>query len=187
MPTLDDLSALAKNVAVAANDLVPLSDTESSTKIKSVPAALLSQGFTHAWVINYNNRELAAQTVDDTDEVITLMAIPANSVITKARAVVTTAFTGLTAVNIFLGRTADADGYLLSFSALAKTVVENTGAEIDIVNEIDVVTASDQSVILTFDPGANAEALDELTAGQVVILLSLTEIADYANLVPATA
>lgn len=188
MPTLDDIATLAKNPAVAANDLFPLSGLVPSnqSKVKSVPAALIAQGFTHAWVVNYNNRELLAQGVDDTDEVITLMAIPANSVVTKARAVVTTAFAGLTAVNIFLGRTADADGYLASFSALAKTAVENTGAEIDVVNEIDVVTASDQNLLLTFDPAANAEALDELTAGQVVILLSLTEIADYANLVPAT-
>lgn len=189
MPTLDDIPSLSKNVAVQANDLLPLSGLISSNQstVKSVPAALIAQGFTHAWVINYNNSEVDAQVTDDTDEAITLMAIPANSVITKARAVVTTAFAGLTAVNIFLGRTAVTDGYLASFSALAKTVVENTGAEIDTVNEIDVVTASDQNLILTFDPATNAEALDELTAGQVVILLSLTEIADYANLVPATA
>jgi hypothetical protein len=48
------------------------------------------------------------------------------------------------------------------------------------------VTTSDQTLIITFDPAANTEALDELTAGQVVVLVSLTQIADYANLVPAT-
>lgn len=189
MPSLDDLRSLARNVSVQASDLVPISSVglaTSASPVKSVPAALLAQGFTHIWVINYNHPELLAQGVDDTDEVITLQAIPANSVVTKARAVVTAAFTGLTALNIFFGRTADADGYLASFSALAKTAVENTGAEIDTVNEIDVITASDQSLLLTFDPAANAEALDELTAGQVVILLSLTEIADYATIVPVT-
>ena len=188
MPTLDDVKILAKQVAVAANDCLPLSDVDSnaSSVVKQVPAALIGQGFTHAWVINYNNAELLAQGTDDTDEVITLASIPANSVIDKARLVVTTAFDGLTAVNAFVGRTADPDGYIASTSLLSKTVADNTGAEIDTVNELDVVTASDQSLLLTFDPAGNGEALDELTAGQVVVLISLTEIDDYADLVPAT-
>jgi hypothetical protein len=62
-------------------------------------------------------------------------------------------------------------------------VVDNTGAEIDTVNEVDVITASDQSLVIVFDPAA--EAVGSLTAGQAVLLVSLTEIADYANLVPA--
>ena len=190
MPTLDDLSILPKINGLSANDLVPVADASGSysgsSKVKALPAALVAQGFTHAWVINYNNAELLAQTTDDTDEVITLMAIPANSVIDKARMVVTTAFTGLTAVNAFVGRTGDVNGYIDNKSLLAKDVVQNTGALIDEVNELDVVTASNQTLIITFDPAANTEALDELTAGQVVVLVSLTQIADYANLVPAT-
>ena len=191
MPTLDDLSILPKINGLSANDLVPVADASGSysgsSKVKALPAALVAQGFTHAWVINYNNAELLAQTTNDTDEVITLMAIPANSVIDKARMVVTTAFTGLTVVNAFVGRTdGDVNGYIDNKSLLAKDVVQNTGAEIDVVNELDVVTASDQTLIITFDPGANTQALADLTAGQVVVLVSLTQIADYANLVPAT-
>ena len=191
MPTLDDISILPKINGLSANDLVPVADASGSysgsSKVKALPAALVAQGFTHAWVINYNNAELLAQTTDNTDEVITLMAIPANSVIDKARMVVTTAFTGLTAVNAFVGRTdGDVNGYIDNKSLLAKDVVQNTGAEIDVVNELDVVTASDQTLTITFDPAANNEALSELTAGQVVVLVSLTQIADYANLVPAT-
>lgn len=187
MPNLEDLHSLTRSKPVKANDLMPLASLVGPTgppNVRSAPAALIAQGFTHAYVINYNCPELLANSTDDLDESITLLAIPANSVVTKARLVVTTAFTGLTALNIFAGRTADTDGYIASVSGLAKTVVENTGAEIDTVNEIDVITASDQSLVIVFDPGANAEALDELTAGQAVLLVSLTEIADYANLVP---
>jgi hypothetical protein len=69
---------------------------------------------------------------------------------------------------------------------LAKGAKQNTGALIDTVTEQpDVITASDQSLVITFDPGANAEALDELTAGSVIVLVSLTEIADYANITTA--
>ena len=186
MPTLDDLPVTPSLVALKANDLIPVSDSSvSQAKVRSVPAALVAQGFTHAFRIDYNNAELLANTTDDLDEAITLMAIPANCVVDKCRLVVVTAFTGLTACNAFVGRTADTDGYIASASLLAKTVVENTGAEIDTVNEIDVITASDQSLIITFDPGANAEALDELTAGSLVVLVSLTEIADYASITVA--
>jgi hypothetical protein len=189
MPTLDDLAITDTLAALKANDLVPASDTSAldarGSKVRSVPAALVAQGFTHAFVVNFNHPELLAQGTDDTDEVITLMAIPANTVVEKARLVVTRAFTGLTAVNVFVGRTADADGYIASTSALAKTVAQNSGAEIDTVNEIDFISASDQNLLITFDPATNSEALDELTAGQVVVLVSLTSVDDYLNLVPA--
>lgn len=186
MPTLDDLPVIPRLVALKANDLLPVSDSSAGqAKVVQVPAALIAQGFTHAFRIDYNNSELLANTTDDLDEAITLMAIPANSVVDKCRLVVTTAFTGLTACNVFVGRTADTDGYIASASVLAKNVVGNTGAEIDIVHELDVITASDQSLVITFDPGANAEALDELTAGSLIVLVSLTEIADYASITTA--
>jgi hypothetical protein len=146
-------------------------------------------GFTHAWVINFDNTELAAQSSNNTDEEITLGAIPANSIITKAMFVVTEAFAGCTACNAFLGRTADKDGYIESTSVLAKTAKVNiAGDEIDAFGEVDVVTASDQSVILTFDPAtpSPAEQLDDLTAGQLVVLLAMSEIADFKDIVPAT-
>lgn len=186
MSSFLDIPILEPNVAVKANDLLALSDSSVlDGPTKKVVAALIAQGFTHAFRVDYNNAELVAQDTNDTAEAITLMAIPANSVVDKARVVVTTAFTGLTACNVFVGRTADPDGYVASTSALAKTVVQSTGAEIDTINELDVITASDQSLLVTFDPGSNTEALADLTAGSVVILVSLTEIADYADIAVA--
>ena len=188
MPTLDDLPILPKNVALKANDLVPATAVASraSSRVIQVPLALIGQGFTHAFRIDYNNAELLANTTDDLDEVITLMVIPAYSMVDKVRLVVTTGFAGLTACNVFVGRTAHTDGYIASASVLSKTAKGNTGAHIDSDVETDVITASDQNLLLTFDPGANAEALDELTAGSLVVLVSLTEIADYANITAAT-
>lgn len=187
MPTLDDLPKITKNVAVKANDLLPLSDTSAGwgAKAVAVPAALIGQGFTHAFRIDYNNSELAANTTDDLDEVITLMAIPANSIVDKVRLVVTTAFAGITALNAFVGRTADDDGYITTVSVKAVGAKGNTGVLIDTDVETDVITASDQNLIITFDPAANADALDELTAGSLVVLVSLTEIADYASITTA--
>jgi len=189
MPTLDDTTTLQKNVAVAVNDAVAIinKDSDASSQVQQVPAALLGLGFTHAWVINYDNAELVAQGVDDTDEEITLGAIPANSILTKAMFVVTEAFAGITTCNAFLGRTGVKNGYIEAVSVKSKTAVVNPlGAEINTFGEIDVVTASDQSVILTFDPSTNGDELQELTAGQLVVLLAMTEIADFKDIVPAT-
>ena len=105
----------------------------------------------------------------------------------KARLIVTTPFAGLTACNITVGRTADPDGYIASTSALAVIAAESSGAEIDGAKEIDFVSASDQSLVVVFDPGANTEALGSLTAGSAIILVSLTEAADYASLATAQA
>ena len=190
MPTLDDTTTLVKNVAIAANDSLVVSnkDSNGSSLIQQVPAALVGLGFTHAWVINWNNAELAAETVDNNDEEISLITIPAYSVITKAMFVVTEAFAGLTACNAFLGRSDNVNGYIESTSLLAKIAKVNVaGDKIDAFGEVDFFTESDQDLVVTFDPEANTEALGtDLTAGQLVVLVALTEIADFKDIVPAT-
>jgi hypothetical protein len=187
MASFEDIPILPQLAAIKANDFSVFSDKSVAIgKAKKVPAALAAQGFTHAFRIDYDNAELAANVTDDLDESITLMAIPANSLVDKARIIVTTAFAGLTACNITVGRTADPDGYIAATSALAVIAAESSGAEIDGAKEVDFVTASDQSVVVVFDPGVNTEALGtDLTAGSVIILLSLTEAADYALLTTA--
>lgn len=186
MPTLEDLPITPKLVALKANDLLPVSDSsEGACKVKQVPAALIAQGFTHAFRLDYNNAELAAQTTDDTVEAITLMAIPANSIVNNVRLVVTTAFAGITACTAYVGRTADPDGYIAAVTVKAVGAKANTGVYNDSDIETDVITASDQNLLITFDPGANADALDEMTAGSLIVLVSLTEIADYANIAVA--
>jgi len=189
MPTLDDTTTLAKNVAIAANDSLAIAnyDLDGGSRVQQVPAGLIGLGFTHAWVINYNNSELSAQQSADTDEEIKLIDIPANSIINRAMFVVTEAFTGLTACNAFLGRTGDTNGYIESTSVLAKTAVFGAGAEINAYNEIDLVTASDKDLLLTFDPAANGDDLGGgLTAGQLVVLVSMPDLDDFKDLVPAT-
>jgi len=190
MPTLDDTPTLAKNVAVAANDAVCISnfDLDGGTKIQQVPAALIGHGFTHAWVLNYNNAEVADQDGTNTDEAISLITISAYSVVTKAMFVVTEAFAGLTACNAFLGRSDNVNGYIESTSLLAKIAKVNVaGDKIDAFGEVDFIgNESDQDVVVTFDPHTNGENLQGLTAGQLVVLVALTEIADFKDIVPAT-
>ena len=64
MPTLDDTTTLAKNVAIAANDSLVISNKDASggSLIQQIPAALAIEGFTHAWVVNHDNATLAADS-----------------------------------------------------------------------------------------------------------------------------
>ncbi len=63
MPTLDDLSTLDTNAAVAANDLIAISDSSASgrggSKVRKLPAALATFGFSHAFRIDYDSASAA--------------------------------------------------------------------------------------------------------------------------------
>ena len=112
MPTLDDTTTLQKNVAVAANDYLVISNTDAGggSRIQQVPAALAVEGFTHAWVINYDNAELAAQSGSGTAEAITLLSFASDQFLKKARVMVTEAFTSsgsMSALSIDLGESGD--------------------------------------------------------------------------------
>ena len=110
MPTLDDTTTLVKNVAIAANDSLVVSnkDSSSSSLIQQVPAALALEGFTHAWVINFDNATLAADSSGAC--ALSLFTFVANQIVIRARLIVTEAFTNSATMNtcpIDLGQSGD--------------------------------------------------------------------------------
>jgi hypothetical protein len=64
---------------------------------------------------------------------------------------------------------------------LDELVVENTGAELDTKQEIEFNTSA-KAFNINFDPASNGDELQELTAGQLIVLVEVVEAADYANL-----
>tara|TARA_R100000152_G_C6715829_1_gene142591 strand:+ start:69 stop:641 length:573 start_codon:yes stop_codon:yes gene_type:complete len=190
MPTLDDTTTLQKTVAVAANDYLVISNTDAGggSRIQQVPAALAVEGFTHAWVINYDNAELAAQSGSGTAEAITLLSFASDQFLKKARVMVTEAFTSsgsMSALSIDLGESGDSgdDNLVDAVNGLTINMEENTGASLySSVGGLSTEPAG--TLELTLDP--TGVALNTLTAGQVVVLVSLTTITDYKDIVPAT-
>ena len=187
MPTLDDTTTLQKNVAVAVNDAICISNANSSasSQIEQVPAGIVGQGFTHAFVVNYDNATIAAGGAD-THKHVKLLDIPANSIITKVRMVITTAFAGLTTCVGSVGRTDDGAQYIASLDLKSVNGKDNTGSALTTADDTELFTGSTTDLKFSIDPSTSSENLANLTAGQVVILASITEIADYADLVPAT-
>ena len=190
MPTLDDTTTLQKTVAVAANDYLVISNTDAGggSRIQQVPAALAVEGFTHAWVINYDNAELAAQSGSGTAEAITLLSFASDQFLKKARVMVTEAFTSsgsMSALSIDLGESGDTgdDNLVDAVNGLTINMEENTGSSLS--SATGGLTSEPAGTLeLTLDP--TGVALNTLTAGQVVVLVSLTTITDYKDIVPAT-
>ena len=191
MPTLDDLKTLQSvgtpTPRIASDDLLVLHDASMDasgpSKIKQVPAGIIAKGFTDAYVVNYDNSELAAQGTDNTDELITLFTTPANAAITRVRMVVTVPFAGITTCNVSVGDADGADHFIAAVSVKDELVVENTGAELDTKQEIEFNTST-KAFNINFDPGTPSpgEELQELTAGQLIVLVEVVDAADYANL-----
>ena len=62
MPTLDDTPILQTLGELKGHDSFIVSDKDGggSALIKRVPSALVTMGFSHGWLFNYNNSQLAA-------------------------------------------------------------------------------------------------------------------------------
>ncbi len=191
MPTLDDTTTLQKNVAIAANDYLVVSNTDSGggSRIQQIPSALAVEGFTHAWVVNYDNATLAADSSGTA--AISLYTFSANQIVTKARLIVTEAFTNSATMNtcpIDVGQSGDSGDDDIIDECAGHTIgfEENSGASLTGDNEAQNFTpTTDGTLELTFKPSDSATT-NNFTAGQVVLLMAITTISDYKDLVPAT-
>ena len=167
MPTLDDTTTLQKNAAVAANDAICISNANSSasSQIEQVPAGIVGQGFTYAFVVNYDNATIAAGGAD-THKYVKLLDIPANSIITKVRMVITTAFAGLTSCVGMVGRLNDGAQYIASLDLTSLNGKENTGSVMTTADDTELFTGTTSDLLFTIDPSTGGENLANLTAGR---------------------
>ena len=95
MPTLDDTTTLPTNSAVAGNDALLISNKDSggSSLIQQVPAALIREGFSHAFLFNFDNAKLAADSSEGAID-FDVYTFVAGDKINLVRLVATKAFTG---------------------------------------------------------------------------------------------
>ena len=195
MPTLDDTTTLQTNSAVAGNDALLISNKDSggSSLIQQVPAALIREGFSHAFLFNFDNATLAADSSDGAID-FDVYTFVAGDKINLVRLVATKAFTGddgsggsLSGATVTVGvNGADADGLIEAASVTAVGFFDNTGdlidGEADVVGGFNIPTAG-HTLRITFDPaGVNN---NQLTAGQFVVLANIVNAANYADCVPA--
>ena len=178
MPTLDDTPTLPTLGGLKGNDSLIVSDKDGtgSSLIKRVPSALVTMGFSHGWLFNYDNATLAANDNADAQD-FDVYTFDANDRVDRAMLICTKAFTGesLSAAVVRVGvEDQNTQGYIEDTSVTAIGFGENSGALID--TEVDVVGAYDDptdadTLRITFNPtGCNN---DDLTAGQFVVLVNI--------------
>ena len=206
MPTLDDIKTLRKNVAIAANDGLALSDKDGTggTPVQQVPAFLLSMGYTHAWRIDYDHPTLAANT--DAHAVIGLHTFTVGSVLTKCGAVVITGYDDTAAPSVITGvqldvgvdysdgTTDDPDGYIEAMTIGAnnnQVFRQNTGALLNKVATDELLNTGHahttpnilEAVITT--SGSGEDETDNLGQGSIVIMAQIIEPTEFDAVIPA--
>ncbi len=177
MPTLDDAPTLPTLGAVKGQDSLLVSDKDGAggTKVKRIPSALVNHGFTHGWLFNYDNSDIAA-TSGHAATNFDVYTFDANDRVDRVMVVCTEAFVGnsLSAAVVNVGaNTQDPNGYIEDASVFALGTAENTGAKLataaDVIGGYDNPTDSN-TLRISFDPDANNA---DLTAGQFVVLANI--------------
>ena len=195
MPTLNDITTLPQNLALAGDDNFAIADTSSSagTLMEQVPAALVSK-YTHAFLLNFDS---ASFNVGSNMVNVTLRAIGGSgSVVTAATLIVTKAFTGLGTDSgqepkVDLGSTGS--GSIDTDAIIDSTKINEVGAALfnslpsDEADEGFTITAN-QNLNLFINGGKTSGSgvnLSAATAGQLIILVNMVDIDDYIDLIPA--
>tara|TARA_R110002051_G_scaffold324489_1_gene422003 strand:+ start:1511 stop:2098 length:588 start_codon:yes stop_codon:yes gene_type:complete len=195
MPTLDDITTLQTNAGVAPNDAFAVVDRSSSgsSRVEQVPAALLTQGYSHAWVVNYDSPTLTGAGASATTAFFNLKDFTTTDHIRKVKVIVTEAFTGsgatFTQLEIDVGESGDSgkDNYVTNAAGKSLyTIAENTGGTLAAPpNAVYVETDDGGSLHLTLT-ATGGHKIDVLAAGQVVVLADIFDPADFKNIVPAS-
>jgi len=178
MPTLDDTPTLQTLGGLKGNDSLIVSDKDGTggSRIRRVPSALVTMGFSHGWLFNFDNSKIAAAANEDAQD-FDVYTFDANDRVDRAMLICTKAFTGtdLSGANVRVGVEDQAvQGYIADTSVTAVGFAENSGTAID--SEVDTVGTYDDptdadTLRITFDP-AGCDSAD-LTAGQFVVLVNI--------------
>ena len=188
MPTLDDTTTLVKNVAIAANDSLVISnkDSSGSSLIQQVPAAQIVGGYSHAWLFNFDSPSYA---VNSDNAIVDLHTFTATQFVNKAAVIVTEGFnpSGTAVIDVGVNDGND-DAYINNLSIKAITVVNNTGADIDTgaaSTAFAVDNPTDGDTLAAEFTNGSSQNLSTATTGQLIVLVNIIDTAEYVDLIPA--
>ena len=188
MPTLDDTTTLIKNVAVAGNDSLVISnkDSSDSSLIQQVPAAQILNGFSHAWLFNYDSTSYAKAATSATVDLVT---ISSTQFIDNAAVVVTTAFNPSGTATIEVGiEDDDADGYIDGADLKTVAYLRGTGPLLDTPAEdaaVAVHNPTDSDTLRVTFANGSSQNLSTATTGQVVVIVNILDNSDFADIIHA--
>ncbi len=188
MPTLDDTTTLQRNVAIAANDSLVISnkDANGGSLIQQVPAAQIIGGYSHAWLFNFDSASYAV-AADNT--AVDLLTFSSTHRVDKAACVITTAFnpSGTAVLNVGI-QDEDTDDYIDNLDMKTVGFTKNSGDAVETPAEDAASAVSDPTdadlLRISFNNGGS-QNLSTATTGQLVLLVNVIDINDYVDIIPA--
>ena len=189
MARLDDITTLPTNLELSGNDSLVIADKSfnGGSFAKQVPAAIICS-YNHGYLLNFDSASVnvASQVAD-----INLRSFTGGKqIIDKAQVIVTKPFVGLGSTpKIHLGvfdmdNSGAVDNLVDSvvINAIGGGIFNDTNDE-DSSAEGIVVCPDGDTLRAQFD--ANSGNLSAATAGQVVILVNIIDVDDFALAIPA--
>ena len=195
MPTLDDIPTLRKNINIAADDSIAISNKDSggSTLIQQVPAGKILNGFTHSYLFNFDSPVFAqAASVVQVD----VHTFSSTEFVRSAVAIVTESFVISDTLAINAGvHDEDSSGpnnYIQHLNlktigaSYSNTDTTRTGDDLDTSAEgasqpLDNPTDGD-TLRISFAGGGSVN-LNTATAGQVLVLVNIWDMNHFKDLV----
>lgn len=135
------------------------------------------EGWTHLFKFTYED---LTESTDNTDQALTIMALVEGDLVMTDKCFIDTVTdpAGLTALNLSLGVTGALEQFVAAGSVLA-AADPNVLVGKDATAYATVIAG--KNLVLNADPGANTQALADLTAGEWHVWFTLSKRADRAN------
>lgn len=144
--------------------------TIAASKVSNLPLPEMVGGFTRKFHVDYTDVNSGTGATDTVT--MSLGSTPANWIITRALAVVTTAFAGTTAFSITLGTTTSTNCILAATSLLtAGALVNSSGA--NVVNGVAASSGTSAITLQAIFTNATGGSPSALTAGAADIFVGL--------------
>lgn len=151
-------------VTIPATQVYPLADVERIN------------GFTHKFKIKAVDVAVATATASTDTVTVTLGALPAKWAVNAARANITTAFAGTTALALIVGTTTTTNAFITTASVLTAGTLG--GAVTNALTNATATATKNMVAIFTNSTGGSPSAV---TAGEVDILLNIQDMGQFGN------
>jgi len=154
--------------------------TIDSSLVEVLPAETVRQtGFTHKFTIPFTQINNSAWTADGDTVTLTLGTTPAKHLVSKAAALVTTAFVTDGTLTVQVGTSTDQDNFIDAQSC--KTAGPLIGAAGGVpVTEAASFANTAQTLVARFTTQGSTGAPSDISAGQVVVFLGIDDLGELA-------
>ena len=144
--------------------------------VETLPAETVRQtGFTHKWTIPHTQINNPTWTADGDTVTVTLGVTPGKHLVSKAAALVTTAFVTDGTLSLQVGTSTDPDNFIDAQSCKTAGPLIGAAGGVPVTEAVSFGNTA-QTLVARFTTQASTGAPSDISAGEVVIFLALTDL-----------